>query len=664
MNLLTSLFLDVCNMSLVAVYVILVVLLLRLLCKRGPKLFSYCLWFLVLFRLLCPVSLESAFSLLPVSQPPISQDIIYQAVPEIDTGFSVVNEAVHTSLPTATPNASANPLQIWLTVAAMVWVIGALGLLGYGVISYCRFAYQLRQATLVAERLWESDRITSPFVLGFFRPRIYLPIGLDPQVTASILLHERCHIRRKDHLVKPLAYIALCLHWFNPFVWLFFALFTKDMELSCDEAVMRQADGDIRRSYCQALLSVSRRRSGLFTPLAFGENSVKSRIKNVLAYQQPMTWVIRMGVIALVVVMLTLGTNPPAATSPAPNGTGGLWPARDEQQEAGVAELQQDPALAATLEEMADAWAKCLQTRDGQPRYEMMSPQAKEKFIAGQKARVADVPGQPWNFNIGGSSPHIDGWEIGIDTTRPMATIIYHTSDSGGMTFDWKEILSFGLVDQVWLVTDYQDLGIEESVSYYAPDAAQAAASYIQGLEQRDYHQIAMSTYGLGYTWEGQEIWNTVNISGVTIVHKDIREEKACYELNLQIADPGASAFQKGENPRWLYLAKLDEGWVVEGLMSGGAPSDAWWEAPPAQQQIGSLLATIVTSPKVSSSPGDYIAAHQTEFQQLVAMGRWNLTAYYQQMDDGQRNGLAGKILEVALAAQSSIATLPEGTGA
>ena len=181
-------------------------------------------------------------------------------------------------------------------------------------------------------------------------------------------------------------------------------------------------------------------------------------------------------------------------------------------------------------------------------------------------------------------------------------------------------------------MVDYQDLGIEGvNAEAYYETAAAAADAYIKALQQRDYASLAQMTWGDVYTWEGQEIWNTVNISRVIIVQTDIREEKACYELKLTVADPGASAFSEGENPRWLWLVKREYGWMVWGLMSSGAPDDAWWQNPLPESrgqsaspttQISGLLADIMASPKASSDPGDYIAAHHTEFQRLVAVGR------------------------------------------
>ncbi len=291
MSIPVSWFIQILNMSIGAAWAALVVMAGRLLLRRAPKSFSYLLWAVVLFRLVCPVSISSVLSLMPRPQT-VPPEIIYAARPEIQSGFRFFDQAVNHSLPPAIPEASVNPVQLWLGIGSMVWQVGAILMLAYCVLSYLRFRRGLREAVLREGNIWESDRIPTAFVLGFFRPKIYLPLSLTQEERRFVLCHEEVHIRRKDHLVKPLALLLLCIHWFNPVLWAAYFLMCRDMEMSCDEQVMTRLGPGVRKSYSSALLAISQRQSGLVTPLAFGENDVKSRIKNVLRYQKPAFWLL------------------------------------------------------------------------------------------------------------------------------------------------------------------------------------------------------------------------------------------------------------------------------------------------------------------------------------------------------------------------------------
>ncbi len=308
---LERLFLQVLNMSFTAGVVIVLVLAARLALKKAPKVFSYALWSVVLFRLVCPFSFESILSLLPTKINPIAQDIVYARIPQIDTGVVAINQAVNAALPPATPAASVNPLQIWMFVASWIWLLGTAALLLYSLVTLVRLIRHLRHATPYKDRLFLSDRIDTAFVLGVFRPKIYLPANLSADERAHILLHEETHIRRLDHVVKLLSFIVLCVHWFNPLVWLAFFASGKDMEMSCDEAVIRRLGGDVKKTYATSLLTLATgRRIVGGTPLAFGEGDTKGRIKNVLHYKKPALWAAVAAIIAVIGLVVGLISNP------------------------------------------------------------------------------------------------------------------------------------------------------------------------------------------------------------------------------------------------------------------------------------------------------------------------------------------------------------------
>ena len=303
-------FLQVLNMSVTASWVIAAVLLLRLVLKRAPKVWSYALWAVVFFRLLCPISLESAFSLVPVPAQTIPANIGYMPEPTIESGLTVVDQAVNASLPAATPYASVNPLQIYLFIAQGLWLIGIAVMLLASGWSLWRLLRKLKSAQKQADGVYTVLGLATPFVLGIWRPRIYLPEGLAEEERAYILLHEQTHIRRKDHWIKLIAFGALCLHWFNPLVWLSFHLLGKDMEMSCDERVLKQMGPEIKKAYSASLLSLAAgRRLWRGTPLAFGESDVKSRIKNVLRYQKPAFWLVLLAAAVLIAAVAGLCTD-------------------------------------------------------------------------------------------------------------------------------------------------------------------------------------------------------------------------------------------------------------------------------------------------------------------------------------------------------------------
>lgn len=309
----SKLFLSVLNMSLTASYVIIFVILVRLLLKKAPKVISYLLWGVVAFRLIIPFSFESMFSLMPrnTNTVPIPHDIIYQQSPQINSGIEVVDYFISGSLPAPTIGASVNPLQIYVEIGAYIWVLGIIALLIYSLVSVLKLKRQLKGAQLIEQNIFQAKNLKTPFVLGLIEPKIYLPLGLKAEERSYILLHEQTHIQRKDHVVKVLAFLILSIHWFNPLVWIAFVLMSTDMELSCDERVLKQMSEDIKKPYANSLLSIATGKHILNGgPLAFGEGNVKGRIKNVLNYKKPTFWVIAVALVIVLVVAVGLFTNP------------------------------------------------------------------------------------------------------------------------------------------------------------------------------------------------------------------------------------------------------------------------------------------------------------------------------------------------------------------
>lgn len=309
----SELFIQILNMSISSCWLILAVLCLRLALKKAPKWVRILLWGLVAVRLLCPFSIESALSLIPASKT-ISPEIMLDATPTIATGISTIDAALNPVISQSSapdPTASVNPLQVWFAVAANIWVIGIIVMLLHTAVSYLRLRKKVATAVRLRDNIYQSENVVSPFVLGIFKPRIYLPFQISLQNMYHVITHEQAHIRRKDHWWKPLGFLLLTVHWFNPFAWLAYILLCRDIELACDERVIKALDVDARADYSAALLSCSvSRRMIAACPIAFGEVSVKTRIKSVLSYKKPAFWVILVALILCVVVAVCFLTNP------------------------------------------------------------------------------------------------------------------------------------------------------------------------------------------------------------------------------------------------------------------------------------------------------------------------------------------------------------------
>ncbi len=309
----TEVFLKVVNMSISASWLVLVVTALRFLLRRSPKWIHVLLWGIVAVRLICPFTIESAMSLIPSAET-ISPEIMMDWTPEIDTGFTVLNEAVNpviTETFAPEPAASANPLQILIPVASVIWLAGIAVLSLYTLVSYLLLKRKVAAAVLLRYDVFQCEYVTTPFVLGVIKPRIYLPYHMPQTDVIHVIAHEKAHIRRHDHWWKPLGFLLLTVHWFNPIMWAAYKLLCKDIELACDENVIRNMNNGQRADYAQALLSCSVKPHLVSAcPIAFGEVGVKTRINSVINYKKPTFWIVLVAVIACAALCICFLTNP------------------------------------------------------------------------------------------------------------------------------------------------------------------------------------------------------------------------------------------------------------------------------------------------------------------------------------------------------------------
>lgn len=321
-----GIFLKIINMSIVGTIVIFIILFARLLLKNKPKIFSYLLWFPVFFRLICPVSFYFPYSVVGM----FNKDTNY-----IETETILLENSSHTSLSyqpnlsetveisktgSFLPNVSSQPVQdsfaSVLDILFIVWLMGVFILLIYSFLSVVSIYKRTDDATLITENIYETDKIKSPFVLGFI-PKIYIPVNIEKKDMHYIIAHEKTHIKRGDHIVKPFVFGITAIHWFNPFVWLAYSLMSKDMEMSCDESVIKNYEIEDTKKYSYALLKISVKNNALLRPIGFGESNVKSRIKNIMKYKN----IKRTSAVAIIILCLAAGFF--ALANPHPANTNG-----------------------------------------------------------------------------------------------------------------------------------------------------------------------------------------------------------------------------------------------------------------------------------------------------------------------------------------------------
>ena len=316
-----AVFLKLLNLSISASWLVLAVLVLRLVSKRSPKWMNVLLWGMVALRLMLPFSIESALSLIPSAETLSPEVVRFDPAPTITSGVEFIDNAVNPSLSesfAAAPLASVNPLYVWTYLAGWVWLIGLGVMLLYALVSYLRLRRRVSVSLCVRENIYLCDAISSPFILGVVKPHIYLPSGLDEVQRQNILSHEQAHLARRDHWWKPLGFALLAVYWFNPVLWLAYALLCRDIELACDERVIRTMDESAVKTYSTVLLACSMPRKAVITcPLAFGEVGVKERVKNALHYKKPAFWVVAASVTVCIVVAVCFLTNPPTDTDAA-----------------------------------------------------------------------------------------------------------------------------------------------------------------------------------------------------------------------------------------------------------------------------------------------------------------------------------------------------------
>lgn len=306
-------FLKLVNLSISASWLILAVLVLRVVLKKAPKWVMPLLWGVVALRLVCLFSIESALSLIPSAET-IPSEIVTETREPVLYEQATLDIVTNPTLPSAAEvpvGVSRQQAQVDFNIYSVLWLAGMAALLVHALVSAGKLKKKLATAILLRDNIYESEFVDSPFVFGVVKPNIYLPMHMDEGTAAHVIAHERAHLARRDHWWKVLGYLVLALHWFNPLVWVAYILFCRDIELACDEKVVKGLDGAARADYSQALLSCAApRRAVAACPLAFGEGNIKTRVKSALHYKKPAFWVAAVAVLAVVIVAVCFLTNP------------------------------------------------------------------------------------------------------------------------------------------------------------------------------------------------------------------------------------------------------------------------------------------------------------------------------------------------------------------
>ncbi|MBS7303008.1 MAG: hypothetical protein KIG50_02600 [Lachnospiraceae bacterium] len=471
----SRIFLEILNISITSGWLIMVVLVLRLVLRKAPKWVSCLLWGIVAIRLVMPFSVESVFSLIPSARP-VPTRIETMAVPVVNTGIVPVDNVINPMITEQfTPDVSdsINPLQVVTYAASVIWIIGVLLLLVYAFLSFISLKRKVSASALIEENIYICDDIAGPFILGAFKPCIYIPSRIDSLSYNYILSHEKAHLRRGDHFWKPFGFMLLAVYWFNPLCWFAYIMLCRDIEFACDEKATREMDRNDRADYCETLLSCSVNHHMIAAcPIAFGETGVKDRVKNVLNYKKPAFWIIIAATIVCVVVAVCFLTNPKSDENQI-----------IEKMENQIVENSKDEISAyADLEEPSEdyskfikSWAEAFCNRDGKMIAGMSSDSVRDSFMERGLLIMED---DYCSFGYSSPWPMWENIEYGCrivkqNDTNLSAEILYYAWTSEPHVSVWKETVSLEKIDGEFVVSqeelrnfDYIDSGFEFDEAY------------------------------------------------------------------------------------------------------------------------------------------------------------------------------------------------------
>ena len=699
----SEIFLKVLNMSITASWLILAVVLLRLVLKRTPKWIVVALWGIVALRLAIPFSIESALSLIPSAETFNPHNIQYET-PAISSGIPAVNNAVNPILgETFAPNpvGSVNPLYVWTFVVSVIWLTGIAAMLLYAVISYVRVHRSVAERVPYEGNIFLCDHVKSPFILGLVRPEIYLPSGMEATAMEPVISHEKAHLERRDHWWKPLGFLILTVHWFNPLCWIAYVLLCRDIELACDEKVIRQMDLDGKKQYSTALLECNaQRRLVTICPLAFGEVGVKERVKNVLNYKKPAFWVIVLAIVACVVVTVCFATKPTSAenyirlqsTHSTPPAAFFSLDLTEDALGTVVAERWENGRCVSTdtvsinnltqqiqlyLDPQENGVNVQLGIDNGDTVLEIFSYPEGEKpvgwsFVSLDEGEKTALPfgkdriiaAMAFDFGSGVRSYSCDALSSDRERMENAAYLIVirvflanindpietGPDDGGGPTLGGTAP-STSSAEQ----TAIRQAILEHNKLSYPQEYDMACASFAKmACVVEDGSDFSAYTY---YGWALYEEYqvselglDTVGGSHVPVAISFLEDENgftlteyweprdgSYYVQDIREKFP-ADVVEDGIDSQKFILAQTQECYA-QAVAATGLDTD---------KVIGALIETICSSPASSSLPGDYIAEHPIEYRELTYYGRYTLKYCFDRFEQGNEIGLAGQIMAQA----------------
>lgn len=676
-----AVFLRLLNMSITASWLIIAVIVLRLLLKRAPKWLPCTLWAIVAVRLICPFSFESSFSLIPSAETISPYAVQYAQRPEIDSGVTFINNTLNPVISESfapAPAASVNPLYVWMYIASIVWVIGVICLLGYALVSFIRIRGKVREAVPLQDNIWICDAVNSPFILGLIRPRIYLSSSTDEEQMKYILVHEKAHLKRRDHWWKPLGYMLLAIYWFNPLIWAAYILLCRDIEIACDEKAIKDMDMLQKKSYSNALVSCSvQRRMIMACPLAFGEVGVKERVKIVLNYRKPAFWVVMVTIVACVLVAVCFLTDPRNDTfdikivipaggegpvyyseeeiSPNRNritlssgeGLGDtsviLKPTEYKEENAYDEPAYLTPGLPVKMDAEKGAWFR-IGVSMSNPTDEDIVVYIRAK---GVEVRIADIA-------IGELAPNSVPQDLYESTTGG------NDSDNAVKTNDttYNEVSTSSEPEKIWDAdTAIRAAILEKNIPSYESDYDFACSDFVTLATMSATPLAGETTHTI--TYYGWALYQQCKITQAGI--EDVRGTHIPVALTFDLNENGytlreyweprsgsynipdirdkfpADVAEDGTDSQKFIMQQV-QSCYKQAIQFSGLDTDA---------VIGKLLDTICSDPKASSNPQDYIDAHSIEYRELLFYGEYTLRYCFDRFDHGNETGLDGKIMAI-----------------
>ena len=689
----SELFLKIIVMSISASWLVLAVLILRLVLKKAPKWMNVLLWGIVAVRLICPFTIESPVSMIPdsvgsgkfvsewmddyVGNVDIhhSDSVYYDAaigagrepISDGEGGYYVVTKHDQLGEPATIKNTV-------VPVLSVMWVAGITVLAFYTVISFWRLRRKVNEAVIFRENIYLSENVCSPFVLGIIKPKIYLPFKMDDQNLEHIIAHEKAHIRRKDHWWKPFGFLLLTLHWFNPLMWIAYVLLCRDIELACDEKVIRQMDLDGKKRYSTALLECNaQRRLVTICPLAFGEVGVKERVKNVLNYKKPAFWLIVVAIIACGVVTVCFATNPK----------------QELPQEQRIDELRSKYPEYFDLITSKGLEVYVWQLAKDSYSFGLMPGTNREKtleeLMSLKGASAAEMALILSTYEIEDENIFVIPWG------NPISSYMVGTGDMETPEYINNIYAMLGLEGSSGssMVSPDMPITVEPDTSTAAPITVEPDTSApALSDEQTAVHQAIMahnkSSNPQEYDTACCSFIALETLSGTPLAgsstHKITCYGWALYE-EYKVTDNGLETTTGSHVPVAITFREdpsgaltLEEYWqprdgsyfaqdirekfpahIVEDALHGQKfvlqqTQECYAQAIAAtgldaNQVIGSLIETICSSPALSSNPGDYIEAHPIEYRELTYYGRYTLKYCFARFEEGNETGLDGHIM-------------------